>query len=179
MCAERIVPDKLRFDINARQAKFVHRQDGDLLFRQLIKQCDRCKWMPGLLHRLVEYRAVFSRQVQQVDDFVQLLIDVGCTLTSDGQVVAGTVVGEQYAVAVVDQSPRRRYRQDMDTVVFGDGRVVIEFHDLENVQAHHQSAADGEHEQSTGNQAFVDQPRLFFMVLDRDWFRHFYSNSLT
>lgn len=65
-----IVPDKLRLDINTRQTKFINRQDSDLLLRQLIKQGDRCERMPGLLHRLVEYRAVFSRQVQQVDDFV-------------------------------------------------------------------------------------------------------------
>ncbi len=135
--------------------------------------------MTGLLHRLVEYRAVFSRQVQQVDDFVQFLIDVGGTLTGDGQVVAGAIVGEQHTVAVVDQSTRWRYREDMDAIVFGDGRVVVEFHDLKDVQAHHQSAADGEDKQSAGDQSLVDQPRLFFMILDRDWFRHFYSNSLT
>ena len=117
--------------------------------------------MPGLLHRLVEYRAVFGRQVQQVDDFVQLMIDVSCALTGDGQVVAGAIVGEQHTVAVIDQSARWRYREDMDTVVFRDGRMVVELYDLKDVQAHHQSTADGKDEQSTGNQSFIDQPSSF------------------
>ena len=105
--AHRVVANELRLDIDARQAELVDRQYRDLLFAQFIEQRDRHERMPGLLHRLVEQRAVFGRQVQEVDHLVQLLFDIGGAFAGDGQVEAGTVVRQNHAVAVVDQPAGR------------------------------------------------------------------------
>ena len=102
--AQRIMAHELRLDIEARQAELVDRQYRDLLFGQFIEQRHRHERMPCLFHRLVELRAVFSRQVQQVDHLVQLLIDIGRAFASDGQVVAGPVVRQDHAIAVIDQA---------------------------------------------------------------------------
>lgn len=179
MRTERIMTNELRLDIQARQAELIDRENGNLLFRQFIKQCHWRKRVTGLLHGFIEYRTVFGRQMKKVDDLVQLPIDISGALAGDGQVEAGTVIGEQDTVAVVDQAPCRRDRQDMHAVVFRDRRVVVEFHHLQDVQPYHQGTADGEDKQGAGDQPFVDQARFFFMILDRDRFRHFYSNSLT
>ncbi|MNQ73841.1 hypothetical protein D3C85_885860 [compost metagenome] len=129
--------------------------------------------MTCLFHGLVELRAVFSGQVQQVDHLVQLLIDIGRAFASDGQVVAGPVVGQDNAIAVIDQSASRRDRQDMDAVVFGDRGVIVEFNDLQDVHAHHQRAGNGYDKQGASHQSFVDQACLFFVVLDRYRLGHF------
>ncbi|MNN49039.1 hypothetical protein D3C81_1635430 [compost metagenome] len=173
------MPDELGFDIEAREAELIDGQYSDLLFRQLIEQRHRRKRVTRLLHGFIEDCTIFCRQVQEVDDLVQFLIDVGGALAGDGQVETGAVIGEQDAVAVVDQAACRRDWQYVDAVVFGDRGMVIELHHLEDVQAHDKGAADGENEQGAGDQPFVDQARLFFVVFDRDGFRHFYSNSLT
>ncbi|SDR47344.1 hypothetical protein SAMN04490195_6205 [Pseudomonas moorei] len=65
--SERIVAHELRFDIDARQAELIDREHRDLFFAELIEQRDRYERMPRLLHRFVEQRTVFGRQVQQVD----------------------------------------------------------------------------------------------------------------
>ncbi|MNI43973.1 hypothetical protein D3C73_983230 [compost metagenome] len=174
---QRIVPHELRLDIEARQTELVDRQYRDLLLGQFIEQGHRHERMPCLFHRLVELRAVFGRQVQQADHFVQFLIDIGRAFASDGQVVAGPVVRQDHAVAVIDQAAGRRDRQHVDTVVFGDRRVIIEFHHLQYVQAHHQCTGDGDDEQGTGHQSLVDQARLFFVVFDWNRLGHFCSNS--
>lgn len=159
--AHRIVPHELRLDLQPRQAVLVDRQYGDLLFGQFIEQGDRYEWMPRLLQRLVEQDPVFGGQVQQADHLVQLAFEVGGALTGNGQVETGTVVGQQHAVAVVDQAASRGDGQHVHTIVFGDGRVIVELDHLQEIQAPDQGAGDGDHQQGTGQQSFVDQLRLF------------------
>jgi hypothetical protein len=67
----------------------------------------------------------------------------------------------------------------MDTVVFGDSGVIVELDHLQHIHAHHECAGYGDDEQGAGDQPFVDQTLLFFMVLDGYGFRHFCSNSMT
>ena len=134
--------------------------------------------MACLLQGLVEHRTVFSRQVQQVDDGVQLTLEVCGALPGDGQVVAGTIVGEHHAIPVVDQPTSRRYRQDVDPIILGNRRVIVVLHHLQEIHAAHQRTGDADHQQRAGEQALVDQAVFFFVILDGYWFRHFYSISL-
>ncbi|MCY1174701.1 hypothetical protein D9M73_149120 [compost metagenome] len=176
--AQRIVPNELRLDIDARQAELVDGEYGDLFFAQFIEQRHRYEGVTCLLHHLVELRPVFSGQVQEIDDFIQLFVDIASTFAGDGQVEAGAVVRKEYAVAVIDQSTGRRNRQDMYAIVFGDGRVIVELDDLQDIQAYHQSTGYGGNEQGAGHESLVDQACFFFVVLDRYRFRHLCSNSL-
>ncbi|MNI29683.1 hypothetical protein D3C73_835050 [compost metagenome] len=176
--AQWIMPNELRLDIEARQAELVDGEYGNLLFAQFIEQRHRYEGVTCLLHRLVELRAVFSGQMQEIDYLVQLFVYIGSTFAGDGQVVAGTVIREEYAVAVVDQPASRCNWQDMYAIVFGDGRVIVELDYLQDIQAHYQRTGDSGNEQAAGHQPFIDQACLFLVVLDGYRFGHFYSNSL-
>ncbi len=74
--------------------------------------------MAGLLERLIKHRTVFGWQMQQIDDFVQFTLEVGCALTGDGQVVTRAVVGQDYTITVIDQAASRCDGQYVDPVVF-------------------------------------------------------------
>lgn len=106
VCAHRVVTNELWLDIDPGQTEFVDGKYGDLLFTEFIEQGDGHEWMTRLLHRLVEQRSVFGGQVQQAHHLIQLYFDVRGAFAGDGQVEAGTVVGEDHAVAVVDQTAR-------------------------------------------------------------------------
>ena len=149
--AQRIVAHELRLDIDARQTELIDGEDCDLLFAQLVEQCHGDKRMAYLFQCLVKQRAVFIRQVQQADEGIQLALHIGGALTGKREVVAGAVIGQQHAVAVVDQATRRGDGEHVHPVVFGDGRVVVKFDDLQDVQAHHQGTGDGRHEQRAGH----------------------------
>ncbi|VVO45101.1 hypothetical protein PS726_06521 [Pseudomonas fluorescens] len=176
--AQRIVSNELRFDIEARQAELVDGEYGNLFFAQLIEQRHGYEGVTCLLHRLVELRAIFSGQVQEIDYLVQLFVYIGSTFAGDGQVVAGTVVSEEYAVAVIDQPAGRCNRQDMYAIVFGDGRVIVELDYLQEIHAHQQRTGDSGNEQAASHQPFIDQACLFLVVLDGYRLRHLCSNSL-
>jgi hypothetical protein len=137
------------------------------------------KGCPGLLHCLVEQCSIFCRQVQEADDFIQLLFNIGGAFAGDGQVEAGAVVRQNHAIAVIDQSACGGDRQDVDTIVFRDCRVVVKLDHFQDIHAHDQRAGNGNNEQGARHQSFVDQTRLFFVVLYGYRLGHFCSSSLT
>ena len=57
--------------------------------------------------------------------------------------------------------------------------MVVVLDHLQNIQPHHQRAGNSDDEQGAGHQSFVDQARLFLVVLDWYRFGHFCSGSLT
>ena len=134
--------------------------------------------MTGLLERLIKHRTVFGRQVQQIDDFVQLTLEVGGALTGDGQVITRAVVGQHHAITVIDQAASRCDGQYVDPVVFRNCGVVVVLHHLQEIHAPYQRTGDPNHQHRTGEQALVDQAVFFFVIFDRYRFRHFYSISL-
>jgi hypothetical protein len=161
---QRVMANELRLDVQPRQAELVDRQQRDLLLGQLIEQGYRHKAVGRVLHRLVEDDPVLVWQVEDLHQLVDHRMPVACALAGHGQVEAGPVVGEDHAVAIEDQPALGRNRQDMDAVVFGDGRVVGEFGDLQEVHAAHQRDAEHGHEHGAGDQAFVDQPGFLLVV---------------
>ena len=175
---QRVVADELGLDVHPWKTELVDGQNGDLFFVQLIEQRDRNKRVTSLLKRLIEHGTVFGRQMQQIDDRVQLTLEISGAFPGDCQVVTRTVVGQDYTITVIDQAASRRDRQYMDPVVFRDCGVVVVLHYLQKIQTPHQGTSYAYHQQCTGEQALVDQAVLFFVIFDRYRFRHFYSISL-
>ena len=161
---QRVVANELRLDIQPRQAELIDRQQGDLLFGQFVQQRHRDEAVRRVFHRLVEDDAVLVGQVEDLHQFVDHRVPVPCALAGHGQVEAGPVVGEDHAVTIKDQAALRRNRQHVDAVVFGDGGVVGEFGDLQEVHAADQRDAEHGHENGAGDQAFIDQPGFLLVV---------------
>jgi len=165
MRAQRVMAYELRLNVQPRQAELVDRQQSDLLFGQLVEQGHRFKGVTRLLEILVEQDAVFGRQVEDAHQFIEHLVGVPGALAGHGQVEAGPVIGQQHTVAIVDHAALRRDRQHMHTVVFGNGRVIVELDDLEKIHARHQAGAEDHHDQGASDQPPIDQTGLFLVVL--------------
>lgn len=120
--------------------------------------------MAHLLQLLVEQDAIFVRQLQQRHQLIDNLVPVSGALTGQGQVEAGPVIGKHFAIAVEYQAALGRNRQYVHPVVFRNGRVVFELGDLQEIHPRNQTDRQQPDQHSTGNQALVDQSRLFLVV---------------
>ena len=115
--------------------------------------------------------------MQDVHDRVQHFGGIAGTFAGDGHVEAGLVVGQQHAVAVVDKAAFRGDWQHVYPVVLGHRRVVVKFGDLQKVHSADQGATDRQHQQGAGDQAFIDQTLLGFVIFKRDRLGHFWGVS--
>ena len=172
MLLARIFTYELRFHIDTRQQKLIHRDLGDLVLVQLIHQGDRFEGMAYTLQVLVELLTRFIAQLQHLDHLIEHLRGITGALAGQGQIETGSVIGQYHAIAVVDHPALRRDRQHVHPVVFGYRGVVGELDDLQEVQTPYQGNAQGQHQQRAGDQPTVDQALFLAMIFERDGLGH-------
>ena len=172
MIALRIVADKLRFHVDTRQTVLIDGQQRDLFFGQVVEQGGRLERVARLFHRFGKYGAFLGGQMQDADHRVQHVGGIARAFAGQGHVETGLVIGEQHAIAVINKAAFGRDRQHMHAVVFGDGGVVVELGDLQEIQPAHQRATDRQHQCSARDKSFIDQPFLGVVIFERDRLGH-------
>ena len=151
MRALRVVAHQLRNHFNAGQAELVHGNPGDLFFVELKQDGHRLKWPPPLLHALFEQGAIFGGELQHFNNNVEHLLPVARALAGHAQAETGTVVRDNHAIAVKNQTPGRWNRLHMHPVVFRQGGVVVVLHHLQVIKTHEQHTNKCHHHNCTNH----------------------------
>ncbi len=115
--------------------------------------------MPHLAHVLL----VDETEIRQAFESV---VEVGCLLPGELELVGGLVVREHRAVAVEDQAAAGRNWLGTYPVTLGQLRVVVMTQDLEQIQASRQSECEHEDQHAGDHGTLVEEPLLFPVVLD-------------
>ena len=144
------MPHELRFDDDARQPKPVHRERGDLRFRQHHLQRHRFERAAAALEAFVERFDVAFVELDELVKFGDQCVEIGDLLGDEAEREHGLVVREQDAVAIEDQSARRPDRLHLDPVLVRSRAVFFVVGDLQvnHPREQHEDGQQREQEQA-------------------------------
>ena len=140
-----IVAQQLCLHLDPGQQVAIDRQSCDLPLVEVAHQ------QGGLIGALTLARAhseglhLLGRELENLHQPSQGGIEVLGPLTHQREVVGGPVLGQQLAVAVVDQAPSRWQWLDSHPILLGTSGVDLVLHDLKIGQAAHQQTGQGKH----------------------------------
>ena len=114
----------------AQQPVAVNRECRALLFAEVKTQCGLLEWT-ALLQALAEAFDIPFRDGNDFAEIRQQLLQVGAAFRHYGEVVTGAVIGNQLAVAIIDQAAGGGYGSNQYPVVVGLGGKVLVAGDLQ------------------------------------------------
>ena len=142
--AERVVALEVGLDAGPRVVMLVDREEGDLVFGQLLEQGHGLE--AALTFDLGQELLLGPlRQGQQGDKVVRGLLQVLGLFGHDLQAVDRAVFRQQDTVGVVDEATGRRHRYHTDAVVVGSGLISFVRLYLQVVEVSQQHQHEGDH----------------------------------
>ncbi len=155
-----VMPAQARFDVDARETMAVHRQAGHLVFAEARSERNALERAVRALCILKLLDILFA-DAHDLAEALQRCVHVLDLLRDQLKVVGGTVLGQNHAVAVVDQAPVRRQRHQAHPVFLRQAREMRIFDDLQPAQPHQQGRDQQETEDAGDNGTRLEQPGHF------------------
>ncbi len=167
-----VVAHQLGVHLNPFQAILVDRQAGDFLLGQAIAQGNGFKGTAPLLQLVVELFQVALGNIHQFPQQLDRGGHVAHPLANDRQGIAGSVIGEQFAIAVVDQPTGRRHRLHVHPVAVRAGGIVLVMGDLQAVVPRHQHGNQSGHDHRGGDHPAEKNAGFPVVIFKTLGFRH-------
>ncbi len=178
LLAERIRAREVRHDVDARECPSVDREARDFLFRELQTQRNALVRALAAAER-VEARDVLVGQRHDLAKAREHRVHVPDLLGRHFEPERGDVVGEQDAVAVVDEPAPRRERARDDAVRIGAQRKLLVPRDLEIRETHAEPDQARDDDEESRDRAAAKHVRLVARVLERFEHARHRQESLT
>ncbi len=166
------MPDELRLDDDARQPEPVHRERGDLGFRQHDLQRHGLERAAPTFEAFVER---FDVGLVELDEFAQFgnqRVEIGDLLGDEGKREDRLVVCEQHAVTIEDQPARRADRLHLNPVLVRARAVFFVVGDLQVDHPRDQHEDREQREQEQADRAAGEVTLLPVRILDVGRSRH-------
>ncbi len=93
-------------------------------------------------------------------------VEILDVLGDDLQAVAGGILSEQHAVAIVDEPSGRRQGHDLHPIVLGERAEVLVLRHLELKHPQHQNQGQSEDSEARGDDPALEEPSLAGDILD-------------
>ena len=160
-----IVAQQLGLDLDTGQAMAIDRQAGDLRFVEVAHQQRRLEGSLTLARANPEGLGLLLGKLQQLDQQGQGGVQIVDPLAHQGQVVGGPVLGQQLAVAIVDQAAGRWQRLHPHPVLLGARAVDLVLHHLQVEEPPAQQPRQDQHHQHGQQRAHAEHAQLLFRIL--------------
>ncbi|MNS65936.1 hypothetical protein D3C72_991280 [compost metagenome] len=163
--AHRVVAEQARLHIHAREAVALGGELGHLLVRQARADRQRIE-VARILAQALEAAPVARRDVDDLGQRIDGLVDVCHLVGRDLQRVGRVVGGQQHAVAVVDLSPVGHDGHHGRAVALGLGQQVIVALHLQHIQARDEQRKAQQHHHADHHHPQLELAEVAFGIVD-------------
>ena len=165
--ALRVLPERAGVDFHLGKPEAVGGEARDFLVREAGAYRNGAHDL-ALLEQPLEAAPVSRPDFNHRRDFIHQPVDVADVLRPDLERVRGIIVRQHGPVAIDDDAPVRRHRQDRDAICLRERAQLAVPHDLQVEKAQSEQREDEQHERRCDRNPGMEVPQLELGVPDLD-----------